>query len=275
MSKLVRKAKDFAKQFTTRKGRELRRLINAERYKPGVSSLFEQPFEYVDAVSFAYQYIEIFERELYRFTSENKAPRILDCGANVGVSCMYFKQLFPQAHITAFEPDVKVFEVLKKNTNRFKDIRLVNKGLWEKEGSVTFFSEGADGGQIISESEKKEKPNAKEILTAVTTLSPYLKENVDFLKIDIEGSECKVLRECANLLPKVQKIFIEYHSRVNAAQDLHLILSVLESAGFRYFIESASVSNQRPYIARETMNGYDNLLNIFGWRESAGSTKQK
>lgn len=42
------------------------------------------------------------------YGSLSEAPRIIDGGANIGLSVIYFKQLFPRSRTTAFEPDAKI-----------------------------------------------------------------------------------------------------------------------------------------------------------------------
>jgi hypothetical protein len=69
-------------------------------------------FDIPDLPSFVWQFKEIFVDEIYKFNSENKEPIIFDCGANVGTSCLYFKQLFPNGKIKAFEADPMIANVL-------------------------------------------------------------------------------------------------------------------------------------------------------------------
>jgi hypothetical protein len=86
------------------------------------------------------------------------------------------------------------------------------------------------------------------------------------LKIDIEGSELDVLSESREKLTNVQNIFIEYHSLHTKDQVLQQILDILTDAGFRYYIESTGISSKHPLERIETHLGYDNQLNIFGYR---------
>jgi len=206
---------------------------------------------------------EIFTRELYRFQTDTAAPRILDCGANIGLATVYWKRLFPAARIICFEPDPITFDTLTKNiaSAGLSDVTCIPKGLGAKEETRQFFSEGADGGRVaVSE-------DTHDLITInLTPLSPYLSEPIDFLKIDIEGSEYEVLEECKDSLGSVERIFIEYHSLHEAPQDLARILEILSNAGFRYYIEGTGVHSAHPFVSVQTHLGYDNQLNIFGYR---------
>jgi adenylosuccinate synthase len=86
---------------------------------------------------------------------------------------------------------------------------------------------------------------------------------VDLLKIDIEGAEYEVLKDCANSLSNVKNIFVEYHSWNSSTQKLSEILEVLEMNNFRYYIEDLSKRKQ-PFINHAKEKNMDLQLNIFG-----------
>lgn len=218
-----------------------------------------------DSASLRFLNHELFGLEIYKFKSQNENPLIIDCGANIGLSVIYFKRLFPNAKVIAFEPDKKIFQYLKFNISSFgfDDVELINKGLWHEEITLSFFSEGADGGRVAKENDKE---NIIKIDTVV--LSDYLKNTkVDFLKIDIEGAETDVLIECEPYLKNVEKIFIEYHSFIDKPQTLSKILHILQNCGFRYYIEHIGVKSKHPFMAISNYVGFDNQLNIFGYRK--------
>jgi len=233
------------------------------RYEPFVTTYPGFACSVIDKSSFLAMHGEIFEREIYRFESKNPQPVIIDCGANIGLSAVYFKKLFPDAIVTAFEPDPKVFSALEKNVKAagLSGVTLVKKGLGKSDAKKSFFSEGADGGRI-SDGEEGDM-----ISIDVTRLSPYLQKPVDFLKIDIEGSELEVLEESAGVLGNAANLFVEYHSFASRPQDLARILEIISAAGFRYYIESVGIRSEFPFIKREESLDYDLQLNIFCYRK--------
>lgn len=264
LKKLFKKGLD---RYATTEGIEIRRIESLPRYQQGQTKILGTDFIFADSASFVGQYLSIIKTHVYNFVADNDQPYILDCGANVGVSIIYFKQQYPKAKIIAFEPDKKIFSILSKNidTRSYDDVSLVNKGLWNTEGTIQFIAEGADGGSIIQD--KNGSPDKSQIAEIETTsLRKYLNTKVDFLKIDIEGAESVVLEDCQDLLQNVQRIFIEYHSRVNESQRLDFILNILVKNGFRYYIESSVLSSSSPFMERDTINNFDNLLNIFAYR---------
>lgn len=48
---------------------------------------------------------EKFEKEEYKFELKTETPFIIDCGAHIGITSLYFKKFFPKSEILAFEPD--------------------------------------------------------------------------------------------------------------------------------------------------------------------------
>jgi FkbM family methyltransferase len=254
--------------YTSSEAKELRRIKKLPRYQQGTTKIFGPDFTFVDSASFVGQYDEIFKKQSYKFKPVNKQPVIIDCGSNVGVSILYYARQFPNARIIAFEPDKNIFPVLKKNVEQIgnPNISLINKGVWNTEGKMVFLQEGADGGQVL-DGNSNLAAAAKTMEIETTVLKNYLEGEIDFLKIDIEGAEVVVIEDCRNLLKRAQQVFIEFHSTVNKKQQLESILSILADNGFRYFVESVTLFNERPFIDRKTMNNFDNLLSIYAYKQ--------
>jgi FkbM family methyltransferase len=209
-------------------------------------------------VSFAYQVKDIFIDEVYRFKSDTKNPVVFDCGANIGMSILYFKKIYPSAKIKAYEPDSKIFKYLVHNTKGLEDVSLINKAVWIKEEKLEFNSEGADGGSIFGVMDKKIEIEATRLKDEITK-----EKYIDFLKIDIEGPEYEVLQDCDGYLANIGNIFVEYHSFKNKEQELGKLLELLRKNSFRYFVETTK-KPKYPYIDfRENYGQMDLQVNIF------------
>jgi hypothetical protein len=105
---------------------------------------------------------------------------------------------------------------------------------------------------------------------AVRLRSYLAGETVDLLKIDIEGAETVVLKDCADLLSNVERLFVEYHSFEDRPQTLQELLAVLSGAGFRVHAETIGVTSQ-PFVKRQTYLGMDMQMNIFADRAASFS----
>lgn len=237
---------------------ELERVRKMPRYTPGQTSLFGRPLEYLDSSSFYFLNEEIFEKEVYAFNPRRSNPRIIDGGANIGLSSIYFARKYPAAVITAFEPDPTVAATLKKNLKlqNITNVEARLEALWSCDAELAFDVEGADGGRIAEASPKS-------IQVQAVNMGNLLNEPVDFLKLDVEGSELEILKSCRGKLRMVEKAFIEYHSRSDMPQELNYLLTILSESGFRYYIAAPSVFSPEPFKKIKTYNGIDMVLNIF------------
>jgi FkbM family methyltransferase len=185
-----------------------------------------------DGPSFYMQYKDEFIHRIYHFDAARPDPLIIDGGSNVGMSILYFKRAYPQARIIGFEPDPAIYSMLQDNLKRnaLRDVTIVNAGLGTRSGSTAFLADGRDGGQF-GEGENS-------ITVQVVTLSDYLAEPVDFLKLNIEGEELPVLleAEASGSLANIREMVLEYHGWPGGQQRLGAILQLLDRQGFRYLV---------------------------------------
>lgn len=242
-------------------GRKLKKIAKINRFIYGYTNILGVKFKYADSASFVFIYKEVFQKNIYKFKTNTSKPYIIDCGANIGLSVLYFKKNYPHAQIVAFEPDFEIFKILNENIHTFnlKDVHCVNKAVWSSETELDFYSDGSDGGRI----QYSELLASKIQKIKTTTLFNYLNQPVDFLKIDIEGAELEVLKSIKHQLQNVTFLFIEYHSFVNLKQSLNELLEILTECNFRYYIEHIGIKSNHPFDKVNCESGMDNQLNIF------------
>ena len=221
-------------------------------------------FRVPDALSFIWQFREIFVDEFYRFHTTSAVPVIFDCGTNIGTSVVYFHQLYPNARIVAFEADEHISEILQTNLrqNRITTVEVVTKAVWTNEEGILFGSDQADSASIFSQTDRKLVPSVR--------LRDYLlrETKIDMLKMDIEGAETDVLMDCRDALAHVQNMFVEFHAYLDHPQTLAEVMNVLEASGFRYYINT-SQHRQAPLV-NHRYRGNDSMdlqLNIFAYRK--------
>lgn len=91
-------------------------------------------------------------------------------------------------------------------------------------------------------------------------------KHIDLLKMDIEGAEYLVVKDCEPILKQIENIFIEYHSMENEEQKLDELLLILKRNGFRYHL-SQSFSRSKPFIDKDLVNEkIDLAINIYGYK---------
>ncbi len=252
----------------TARGREFMRLLwhygDSPRHRQTHVKFSKYHLTVPDTMSFLFQHQEIFADEFYYFKTEQAQPVILDCGANIGMSVLYFKELYPQARVTAFEAEASIATLLRKNlqNNDIDNVQIVDKAVWVDDQGVLFGSEAADSSSIYSDVGQKHRvPSVR--------LRDYLlaEERIDFLKIDIEGAEIEVLEDCRDALGHVSNLFVEFHSYLDHPQSLASVVKVFEENGFRYYIDT-NQHRKRPFVTHRYRgnDAMDLQLNIFGYR---------
>ncbi|HVF81639.1 MAG TPA: FkbM family methyltransferase [Flavisolibacter sp.] len=263
MKLFARKKKESSslKEIVTNNIEKIKNLPIGTR---GSFPLYGKRFNFHDANSFYFSYLEIIKDEIYKFRSTTEAPLIIDCGANMGVSVLFFSKEFPQARIIAFEPEEAIYEVLQKNMETYglHNVEIHKKAVWDSESVLSFSTDHAMGGSVTNTFS-----NEVPVKVQTVRLADYLQEPVEFLKLDIEGAEYTVLKDCEPLLKNVQKVFVEYHSFFNKEQKLEEILAMLKRAGFRYHLKQ-SFSQQRPFVDKIiSCENMDMAITVFAYRE--------
>lgn len=198
---------------------------------------------YFDRSTLAFLYREIFARQNYHFRATSESPVIFDCGANLGMATLYFKWLYPKASIEAFEPDPNTFTLLERNVarNRLTDVVTHNCALWDENGQVDFFVDLAQPGSLHMSTDQT-RLAGEHILVPSRKLSDFVQGPIDFLKIDVEGAEHRILCDlvASGKLEFVRQMVIEYHHHIGEQRSrLAGFLQQLEQAGFEYQIHAS------------------------------------
>jgi len=204
---------------------------------------------------------EIFIEEIYNQKLPEKAF-IIDCGSHIGLSIIYLKKICPTASIVAFEPDLKNYTLLQKNilSHKLTSVTSKNEAVWIENTNLNFIQDGNMGSKIGSDS----TGNTKSV--KAVRLKEELNRKVDFLKLDIEGAEYDVLKDIADNLNNVIKLFIEYHGNFDENNKLLEIFRIVTKAGFTFYIKEAAKVYAQPFLANREGINYDLQLNIFCFR---------
>jgi FkbM family methyltransferase len=210
---------------------------------------------------------------VYDFESDVAAPRILDCGSNIGVSALFFKHRYPRARITCFEPDPAVAPYLEENLarNGFADVDIRRVAVAGREGTLVFYSDGRCASTLAEFAPAVIPPDWQRFEVPCIRLRDCLSEPIDFLKINIEGAETEAVADAADELRAVRELAIEYHHLPGLGRSLHTLLGVLDAAGFDYVVHSfdaeTSAGAQPPFQLDEQSSYF---LLVYARRRASG-----
>jgi len=240
------------------------KLIYYKHLSPGkvrIHQLFGKPVYFSNATEFIAGLREIFIDKVYKQKLPSH-PYIIDCGANIGLSVIYMKRLYPDAEILAFEPDDWNFDLLSKNVDAsgYSDITVRKEAVWIENTKINFSARGTTDSRISLQDANADSVQA-------VRLRDLLIRKIDFLKIDIEGAEYKVIRDIADRLEFVDNLFIEYHGNFSDNSQLVDLLRTLLDKGFHFYFREAAPVYKYPLLQTQLIRPlFDIQLNIFCFR---------
>ncbi len=171
------------------------------------------------------RYIEAL-KELVKFDKENI---IFDVGAHKGETLIIFKKYFPNSKIYSFEPFENSYQELKKTSLLHENTEAFNIGLSNfigKEKFYNYIDEFDQSLSVINSSTKlidgamesfgyKPPKKIETVECEFETIDSFVRDNniktIDILKIDVQGSEYKVLQGADNIISSenVKVIYLE------------------------------------------------------------------
>lgn len=165
---------------------------------------------------------------------------VLDIGAHIGGFSVRAALLAAPGNVYAYEASRSNFDMLAENKklNNVVNLHIHHTAVSDKRGEMEFFLPG-DNGALGSLLQDVNSPREK---VRAVTLADILSENnieqVDCLKMDVEGAEYSILAGCSReTLEKIRYIVMEYHEFVDDPRSHRELVSLLESHGFRVVVE--------------------------------------
>ena len=132
----------------------------------------------------------IFAAQEYQLPLPNFKPRlILDCGANVGYASVYFANQYPEAKIIAVEPELLNYKMLTFNTHFYDNVKCIRSAMWNKETFIEVRDVGLGAWGFMTFETTADNPNALQTTTVSRLLSDSGFDEIDLLKVDVEGAE--------------------------------------------------------------------------------------
>jgi FkbM family methyltransferase len=164
--------------------------------------------------------IQIFEQIFLLRDCEaslKSAPNlIIDGGAHVGCSAIYYGLQYPGAKIIAVEAEKSNYEMLKNNVKQFPNIDAIHAAIWFESGEVEISNPDDDGWSFRVHSPlNRAHPNAISAVTLDELLDTSGFTQIDLLKLDIEGAEKQVFSSPdLKWLNATRNMVIEIHDNI-------------------------------------------------------------
>jgi len=153
---------------------------------------------------------EEFETEIVKKIIK-KGDVVVDMGANIGYYTLIFAKLVGDGgKVFAFEPEPANFDLLEKNLeiNGYKNVVLVRKAVSIKTGKTKLYLADDNKG---SHTLVNANDNGASIEIDSIRLDDYFKNydgKINFIKMDVEGSEVDAIRDLSSFLGKMDQIKI-------------------------------------------------------------------
>lgn len=181
----------------------------------------------------------VFVRNCYRLPKDCRF--IVDAGANVGIFAVWAAKRCPGCQIVSLEPCTQTCALLEKNirsTGLSDRVQVLQLGLAAQSGEREFRMEGPSPNRGLVLTSSPDQPASSHVAKIqCTTLAEFAEQHcprtVDFLKMDIEGSEWEVLLSSDRAtLRRFRLMQVEYHE-VNATLGYspEKLIRHMESAG--------------------------------------------
>lgn len=165
---------------------------------------------------------------------------LLEAGANIGYYVLLEASLLGgEGKIYAVEPEPNNISMLKRNValNKLNKLVQINHMAFsDKKGKLPLYlTREANLHSFI----KPRHENYKTVLIKMDSIDKFIEKrrNINFIRMDIEGYECKVIDGMKKFLKKKGplKLFIELHPHLVSKGDMVKLLTTLKKSGFEIY----------------------------------------
>ena len=160
--------------------------------------------------------LQIFWNHEYEFTLGQTPQVIIDGGANVGYSTLYFAKRYPDARIICVELHPENFAQLQKNTAQYSQVSAIQAAVWHTDENLGLWDpdEGHWGFRV--DTTGAADPSSQITIKGITIsaiIEQFDLSQIDLLKLDIEGSEKEVFENSEAWIDSVGVIVAEVHDK--------------------------------------------------------------
>lgn len=158
---------------------------------------------------------QVFVDTEYRFDSVENPRVIIDAGANIGLTSVYYASCYPECRILAIEPERSNFGLLSRNVALYPNVIPIHAALASEPGRVVIDDPDQGAWSFRTRSAQHADPGSQRVdaVTIGQLMDEHGIERIDLLKMDIEGAEMDVMRHASAWIDRVDAMVIELHER--------------------------------------------------------------
>jgi len=191
----------------------------------------------------------------------------VDIGANVGRWTTRVRAIAPESRGLAIEPSASAFSVLSRSLATETTVETLNIAASDAPGEAVFFDTGnaSETASLVRSAVCRGPATRVPVDTLDRLLSARAVEGVDFLKIDAEGSDFRVLSGAVGLLreQRVRVLQFEYNASWRfAGSTLAYCLDYLDGLNYRTWLLRSHGLTDLPAAHWGEYFGYSNYISI-------------
>jgi len=156
---------------------------------------------------------EIITGKCYPLPAKDEVVKsVVDLGAHAGEFTVMAALRWADAKVYAYEPNPEVFKMLVENTRQFKGrVFCLPAAVDAIGGRQRMYRHGLGSVAYHLKQRPPTEPQCESFEVSVAAMADVMILKPDVLKLDIEGVEMAVLQSVADLLPAVNRIYVEFH----------------------------------------------------------------
>lgn len=193
---------------------------------------------------------EVFLSKVYslpRGFELGASPTIVDLGAHVGLTTLYFSEIAPQARFICVEPHPTNRRLLSKNVKN-SNVQIIDAAVGNPSSDAWLLDPGPGWGTALG----SRKDSA--VAVRVIDMNQVLRlggnpDRIDLLKVDIEGAEEFLFASPKEWISRVRLILIELHPNYSPGR----FAADVAPFGFKVSPPGSELGNRIFMAAREDL----------------------